>query len=142
MDIVKYLVEEAKQDASEVDLTDEGPIHVAAQEGYLDIVKYLVEEAHVNPEMASDEGQTPLHLAAMGGSLGIVEYLVEEARVDVDKVDNNGDTPYQVADSWQTHRCSRIPIDATLVEKIVIRLILFPILLYKRTQTFSVNTYL
>ena len=97
LNIVRYLVEEAKVDPNKEGAYGWTAIYIAAFNGHLDIVRYLVEKAKVDPNKTAENGWTLTHDAANEGHLDIVRYLVEQAKVDPNKANNDGWTPIYIA---------------------------------------------
>ena len=123
MDIVDYLVSDAKCDLN--CQTDGGntPLTLASEHGHLDVVEYLhkcgrtqhvmkalkiaCRKGHLhiakylikyNPQCIVDTGNmTPLHEACFGGHLSVVKFLVEEHPYDPECTIENGLTPLHLA---------------------------------------------
>lgn len=102
VEVVKYLVP-LLSDKNPKDLSDETPLHLAAQNGfirqdrksYLEIVKHLCSQVEdKNPK--NKRGRTPLHTAAQYGRLNTVKYLCSQVQ-DKNPKDNNGWTPLHFA---------------------------------------------
>ena len=94
LNVVQYLVEEAKQDAGAVDEKDRTPLWIAARHGNLSVFRYLRDR--VNKNQADKYGRTPLWIAARYGHLDVVKDI--KYRVDyLDQADKNGRTPLWIA---------------------------------------------
>ena len=75
MDVVRYLVQEAKPDPNKGDRHGWTPTYIAAKEGHLGVVQYLVEVVKVDYNKADKHGWTPLHIAAVYQQPAVANYL-------------------------------------------------------------------
>ena len=75
LDVVRYLVEEVKQDAGKANNSSVTRVHGAAQNGHLDVVRYLVEEDKVDFNKASHNRWAPLHIATSHNHTAVADYL-------------------------------------------------------------------
>ena len=85
LDVVKYLIEEAK-----ADINDRNILEAAAKNGHYEVVKYLIEKGAGNyyepgNEIYNERSSKGNALigAAHFGYLNIVKYLVEEGKADI-----------------------------------------------------------
>ncbi|CAE1261467.1 Espin [Acanthosepion pharaonis] len=92
LDILKYLVTEAKGSLKITAFDGMSCLHAAAQMGHLDIITWLVQEAHCNPNERDFDGATPLHFAASCGQTKVVEWLLQVGECNI-TVDRTGATP-------------------------------------------------
>ena len=91
MDIVKYLVEDAKANVNvEMAGTSGTPatsvLMTAVHAGELDIVKYLVEvgKADVNKVIPTSNAGDMVSAASFSGQLDVLKYFIEEVKLDAD----------------------------------------------------------
>ncbi|XP_071957076.1 transient receptor potential cation channel subfamily A member 1-like isoform X2 [Antedon mediterranea] len=82
----------AKNLLEESDRYDNGPLHIAAKNGYLPIVKLLIESG-ADIDAKNEEEQTPAHLAALNGRFRTIKELVSHDPTVVDDEDEYSNTP-------------------------------------------------
>ena len=75
LNVVKYLLEDAKVDSSCRDVDDLTPLHIAAPNGELSVVKLLVEDYLCDPGVSDNNGETPTDMAMRKGHTHITSYL-------------------------------------------------------------------
>jgi ankyrin repeat protein len=76
LDIVRFLVNEAKADVNLLDAGSCTPLYAAASKGHLAIVKFLV-ESEANVFIADTGGWSPLHVAVSNGHYEVLQYLLQ-----------------------------------------------------------------
>ncbi|WCR59677.1 MAG: Phosphocholine transferase AnkX [Wolbachia endosymbiont of Ctenocephalides felis wCfeF] len=96
LDIVKYLVVDAKNSLEIKDNSDRVPLHYAAYNGKLDVVKYFIDEKKVDANIKDKDGCTPLYWASWSGHLDVAEYLVNKG-ADISAKGKDGKTPLDIA---------------------------------------------
>ena len=77
MEIIRYLIEQAKCDPTIQNSKGELPLHVACNQGSLEMVE-LVSECNVNSR--TNDGDTPLHIACKHRTLEVIKYLIQKKR--------------------------------------------------------------
>lgn len=100
MEVVKFLVEEAKVDMGVWSKSGKLPLHLAASSGALPMVKYLLSRKKAKPNLTTRSGDTALHEAGPMGHLAVVEYLVEKG-ADVEIQNEEGKTAAECCDDYE-----------------------------------------
>ena len=99
IDIVKYLLDNAKANPKATDKNGFIPLHIACEMNNLEIVTYLIEKSPRSVDIPNFEGMTPLHIASQFSNVNIVKYLIiKNANKEIK--DKAGKTPYDVAGSF------------------------------------------
>ena len=97
LEVVKYLITEAKADPNRARKNGVSPLYTACGRGHLEVVKYLITEAKADVNKADNNGASPLHAACGGCHLEVVKYLITQAKADVKQAMNDGASPLYVA---------------------------------------------
>ena len=90
LDIIKFLVEEAKVEINHKEYQYRTPIYLAAFEGNLEIVEYLYSKGG-DPNIESKLSRTPLSKACYLGNVKVAEYLIKLG-VNMESIDSKGRT--------------------------------------------------
>jgi ankyrin repeat protein len=98
LEVVKYLVERARINASEtIQCTKVNAVHSAAKRGHLPVVSYLVQSCHVDPNAVDFMGRSALHHAAENGHTKVVRFLCEKGNVNPALLDGKGRSSLELA---------------------------------------------
>jgi ankyrin repeat protein len=95
--VVKFLVEKAKVDKEEKNMSGDTPLYRAVEEGKLDIIRYLIKEAHANKAFIDEFGNTLLHIAIECGHFEVATYFIKEEGADIEAMNNFKDRPLHIA---------------------------------------------
>lgn len=97
LDIVKYLVLEAKASVDMIDLKQNTPLFYAFPETRRNILHFLVREGKANVNFQDKDKSGLLHLAAEKGDKELVAFLINEAKADLKIQDIRGNTALHYA---------------------------------------------
>ncbi|KAI3916712.1 hypothetical protein MKW98_021751 [Papaver atlanticum] len=94
VNVLKYLIEDMKDEIDVKDGSGKTPLFHAAIERRLDAVEYLLEMG-ANPEIPDDSNRSPLHYVAGRGHKDVISLLLSKG-INVDVIDDFG-APLQYA---------------------------------------------
>ncbi|MDF2964614.1 MAG: uncharacterized protein K0Q51_2 [Rickettsiaceae bacterium] len=94
IEMLKYLIEYIKIDASKLSDIGKNALHYAVKGGNIETIKYLIEKG-VSKKQADYYGNTPLHKAIHLGKAEVVELVYDKEIID--SKNKSGETPLIIA---------------------------------------------
>ena len=96
---------------SQINRTNETPLHIACRKGYTDMVKFLVEYGKASINAVDYHGNQPLHTAAFHGKASIVRYLLRVGGASINDLGYKFQSPIYMAASRHELQTVRVLLE-------------------------------